>query len=201
MGKKQNSINNIFSNRPTVKEYLTVENSIKEKIDEVIKAVKPNMILRSGKFQLKPKQEDFWDLSWGELILLRKYIEEKNISTVMYLIFNVSQEKFFELDVYNCFAVYKWINEQNKEIIDLEIEELGGAVSIEEKEAGVEELNRFGYTVSLDVLANGNILKYDEILKKPYHEIFKKLCLNKTKNDIQKNYIENARRKNKANSY
>lgn len=201
MGKQSNSLDNIFLRRPTIKDYISLEGIVKNDVDRVINVLKPNKILRFKTFQIKPKKVDLWDLSWSDLILLKELVNSKNISGVIDLIYHVKEIKFIELDVFNCFAVYKWISEQLEEIAKAEIQELGGEATIEEKEAGVEMLNEFGYSVSLDVLTGGDMTKEEEILSKPYHVIFKKLCLNKTKSEIQKNYIENARRKNKTNSY
>ena len=196
MGKQSKSVDNILLNRPTIKDYISLEGIVKNDVDIVITVLKPNMILRIKTFKIKPKKVDLWDLSWSDLILLREMIKEKNISGVLELIYSVSQEKFLELDVFNCFAVYKWINEQLALITKEEIFYLNDEPTQKEKDAGIDDLNEFGYTVSLDVLANGNILEYDNYLRKPYHQIFRKFRLNKTKNEIQKKYIDNASRKN-----
>jgi len=201
MGRKSNGIDTIFNTRPTIKEYITLNGSKKESIDFVIKEhLNSNMILRINSFNLKPKKVDLWDLRWSDLIEIREAISEKNISRVIEVIYQVKESKFIELDVFNCFAVYKWINEQLDEISKIEIQELGSDISIEEKEAGIEMLNDFGYTVSLRGLIKVFNTNKEDVLSKPYYEIFKELCLTKTLNEIQKNHIENARRKNKTNS-
>ncbi|WP_233881867.1 hypothetical protein [Tenacibaculum piscium] len=198
MGKEPHNVN-AFTNI-SIGEYTLLKGKSKETVDAIVKSVKSNNSLRVGKFNVKPKQFDFWNFSWGEIILLREAIEIQDLQQVMYLVYGVRASKFAQINIYNCFAIYKWINEKLKEITELEIQELGGKVTIEEEEAGVEMLNAFGYSVSVDVLAGGDILKHEEVLAKPYIVIFKKLCLNKTKYEIQKNYAENARKKNKTNS-
>lgn len=201
MGKKSDSISSVFNDVPSIKDYFLMQDKDKGYIDFIIKnALKPNSILRINKMELQPKKNDFWDLSWGDLIELRELVKEKNISKVIEILYQVKEFNFYKLEVFNCFSVYKWVVEQLNEISKIEAQELSSEPTIEEIEAGVEMLNEFGYTVSIDILANGNILEYDRILSKPYHVIFKKLCLNKTKNEIQKNYIDNVSRKNKRNS-
>ncbi|MCG8212939.1 hypothetical protein J2Q11_08625 [Tenacibaculum finnmarkense genomovar finnmarkense] len=185
---------NVFSK--SIGDYIYLKDDARDTVDSIIKSVKSNSILRVNSYKVKPKELSFWNFSWGEIVLLREAIQLQDLQQVMQLVYGVKAKMFSRINIYNCFAVYKWINEQLKEITDLEVQELGGEVTLEEKEAGVEMLNHFGYSVSVDVLAGGNILKHEEVLAKPYIVIFKKLCLNKAKIEIQKNYAENARKKN-----
>lgn len=199
MGKQSYSIETIFENRPTIETYNLLEGKVKEFVDDVIKdSIKPNKVLRLNEKELNPKQEDLWFLTWEDIIELRDSIKEMKMIEAIKLIYEITDKDFLNLDVFNCFAVYKWITEQLKSIGEIELQELSHEPTTEEKNAGVDMLQDFDYTVSLDVLANGDVLKYDDILKKPYAIIFRKLCLDKVKNQIQQNYIENARRKVKG---
>ena len=201
MGKKSNGIN-ILSNRPTVEDYGRLSESDKELADKFIKdGLKPNKVLRIKGRSMNPRQEDFWALSWDEIIQLRVAIAEKDMLSALKLMYRIGEKDFLRLDLFNCFAAYKWISGNMQEISDIEAQELGGEPTEEEKQAGVEKLQPFDYVVSLDVLAKKDILKYDRILAKPYSIIFRKLCLNKTIAEIQQNMIENANRKAKANSH
>ncbi|CAL2085070.1 hypothetical protein [Tenacibaculum sp. 190524A02b] len=196
MGKQPYSIDTIFDNRPSIGEYELLSGEIKEFIVEIIKdSIKANKYLRHNKKEIEPKVQDLWYLSWGDIIELRESVKDTQMMEVVRLIYGLKEVDFLRLDLFNCFAVYKWITEQLSSISKTEEQELSYEPSSEEKEAGVDMLQEFEYTVSLDILANGDILKYDEILKQPYAVIFRKLCLDKVKNQIQKNYIENARRK------
>ncbi len=196
MGKKSTSVENIFKCRPTIKQYARLEDESKAMIDLIIKhGIKPNKELRIKKKKLKPVQENFWFLSWIELINLRGAVEEMKIFEALEMVYNISNKQITKLDVFNCFAAYLWICEELKEIGRVEVDRLGSEPTAEEKNAGVDLLTEFDYNVSLDVLAKGDILKYDEILKKPYAVIFRKLCLDKVKNQIQQNFITNANRK------
>ncbi|WP_407324035.1 hypothetical protein R5O24_02820 [Tenacibaculum maritimum] len=199
MGKQSYSIETIFENRPTIETYSQLQGKVKEFVDDIIKdSIKPNKVLRLNGKELNPKQEDLWFLSWGDMIELRESINEMKMIESLKLIYEIKEDEFLRLDVFNCFAVYKWITEQLKSIAEIEAQELSHEPTAEEKNAGVDMLQDFDYTVSLDVLANGDLLKYDEILEKPYAIIFRKLCLDKLKNQIQQNFIENARRKVKG---
>lgn len=54
--------------------------------------------------------------------------------------------------------------------------------------AGTEDLDALGFLVSLDELAKGDVLKYDELLKQPALTIYRKFLLDKRKAKFQKNY-------------
>jgi hypothetical protein len=53
--------------------------------------------------------------------------------------------------------------------------------------ADTSELDALGFLVSLDELAKGDILKYDELLKQPALTIYRKFLLDKRKATFQKN--------------
>lgn len=54
--------------------------------------------------------------------------------------------------------------------------------------AGTEDLDALGFLVSLDELAKGDVLKYDELLKQPALTIYRKFLLDKRKAKFQRNY-------------
>ncbi len=181
-----------------LKRYAFLSNEDKELIDyTIVNSLKPNPILRVGWKKRKPKQIDFWKLSGNDIVLLRHHISKHNIRAVHQLLYNISDKEFLKLDVFNCSACFKWACEQIKKINETENQELGDEPSIEDKNAGIERLSEYGYSVWVHQLSNGDITKEDEILKMPYSRIFKKRCLMYTLSDIQKQKQENARRKNK----
>lgn len=49
---------------------------------------------------------------------------------------------------------------------------------------------------TIDALAGGNILKWDDVLYTPYSDVFTKLMMNKTHIEIQRRYA--AQRKSEA---
>ena len=200
MGENAYSIDTIWEQRPTVKAYTEhVKGDVKAFVDDVITTgIKPNNVLRVDNKKVLPTQDDFWQLRWIDIIMLRNAIQNSQMLEAMQVVYQFKPKDFFTLDVFNCFAVYKWITEQLSEIAKAEENELASDPSSEEKAAGVEQLEEFDYAVSLDVIAGGDVLKYDAILEQPYAVIFRKLCLEKTKNEIQQNLIENAYRKTKT---
>lgn len=201
MGFKSYSIDTVFTKRPIIAHYPFLDNDMKELIDYTIKdSLRANEVLRLKTLfrikKVKAKNSDFWFLSWEDLLLIREAVTDQNMLEAFKIVYGINEKQFVLLDVFNAFSAYKWIIDKLKEMAEIEKQELGGEMPIEEKEAGAEALIEFGYTVTLDSLADGDVLKYDEILKKPYAVIFRKMCLDKTNNEIKKNYSENASRKN-----
>lgn len=182
-----------------IKHYPGLDDQEKFFVDYTIKnSLKANSILRVGRAKRGPKESDFWQLSWNDIILLRMHLGDTDLKAILELMYRVSDKEFANLNLLNASAVYKYVAECIDAINRIEKEQLDDEPSSEEKDAGVDQLNDFDYSVSLDVLAAGDILKYDELLAKPYSVIFRKLCLNKVKGEIQRNYNEIVSRKAKT---
>ena len=60
--------------------------------------------------------------------------------------------------------------------------------SADEEQAGIEMYNQFGYFATIDRLAGGDPLRYDEIGQTEFSVIFAKLMLNNVDTQFSKNY-------------
>jgi hypothetical protein len=204
VGFKQNSIT-IFKNTLKLSDYSSLTLEAKEVIDYTIaESLKANSVLRlRGLLKstiAKPKKDNLWFLSWSDIIELRIAIAEENIFEVLRIVFDINEKEFAKIELLNAFSVYKWISEQYFEIAKIEVQELASEMTDEEKEAGAEDMQEFGYSVMLDSIAQGDLLKYDEYLKLPYAKVFRKMCMEKKRHDINKQMQENASRKSRRNS-
>ena len=202
MGSQQNSLT-LFKKRLKLSDYSALTLESKEIIDYTIaESLKPNSIIRlyGGLITKKPKKDNLWFLSWSDIIELKTAIASENIFEVFRVVFGLNQKEFSKLELFNAFSAYKWVTQKAVEIMTLEVQELSSEMSDEEKEAGAEELQEFGYSLALDGMANGDLLKYDAYLKLPYVKVFRKMCMDKKRYDINKTLQENARRKSKTNS-
>ncbi|TDO68837.1 hypothetical protein EV143_11821 [Flavobacterium chryseum] len=170
----------------------------------VLGSLKSNNQLRvNGLFNhkvIKPKKDNLWFLSWSDIIELRMAIVDENMFEVFKIVFGIDQKDFVRLEMFNAFAVYQWVSSQLTDMIKIEFQELSNDLTDEEKEAGAEELQEFGYSLTLDVLTKGDLLKSDDWLSLAYAKIFRKLCIDKKRYDINKTLQENASRKSKRNS-
>lgn len=181
-----------------IRDYESLGTEDREFVDYTIKnSLRPNPRLRIGRKKVRPKHFDLWAISWSDLILTRKYLGDNEIKELLKLHYGLKEKEFLLLNMFNAFAVYKWIAERVKEINDVEKAELDDEPTDDEKEAGVQELERYDYAVALDSLSKGQVWKEEELLQMPYSVIFRKLCLNRDKAEIQRKYQEIVSRKAK----
>jgi hypothetical protein len=200
MGLKSYSIDKVFSKRIKMLEYPHLPLDVKELVDyTVMNNLKQNSILRLRK-DIKPLHDSLWSLPWTDIIELRQALADNNLEKAINIVYKINKYQFLQLGIFNIYAAYLWIAHQFKDMMEIEIEQLSFDMDNEEKEAGAEELQDFGYVVALDGLAGGDVLKYDAYLKLPYSKVFRKLCLDKTRYEINKNMQNNASRKLTTNS-
>jgi hypothetical protein len=205
MGFKQVSIDKVLSSRLMLSQYSGLSGEVREFINyTVLGSLRQNNELRvNGLFKykvIKPKKDNLWFLSWSDIIELRMAIVDENMLEVFKIVFGITEKDFIRLEMFNAFAVYRWVCDQVSHMIKIEFQELTNELTDEEKDAGAEELQEFGYSLTLDVLTKGDLLKSDDWLKLAYAKIFRKLCIDKKRYDINKTLQENASRKFKRNS-
>jgi len=198
MGRKFTGIN-IFKKKLLLKDYENLSPSDKLLIDYTIKeSLKINKKLRiKGLFKrsLKCKIDNIWMITWSDRIEIGNAIEKQDIYFIFKYFYGITKKQFIQLELYNAFSVYKYILEEFKKIVDAEYQNLNSEMSEEDKEAGAEELQQFGYSVALDGIAKGDLLKYNDYLQLPYSKVFRKMYMDKTIYEINKQYQENASRK------
>lgn len=205
MGIKQVSVKDVFKSRLMLSQYPALPSDVRDFVNyTVLGSLKSNNQLRvNGLFNhkvIKPKKDNLWFLSWSDIIELRMAIVDENMFEVFKIVFGIDQKDFVRLEMFNAFAVYQWVSSQLTDMIKIEFQELSNDLTDEEKEAGAEELQEFGYSLTLDVLTKGDLLKSDDWLSLAYAKIFRKLCIDKKRYDINKTLQENASRKSKRNS-
>ncbi len=190
MGKKQFKIDTVLMDRPQVKDYDSLTEEVREFVNGIIKdAVKANPILRH-KGEIAPKHDDMFSFTWSEVIELRDSIDEKDIVNIFKIVYGIEEKDYMELDLFNSFSTYKWIEDQLEIVRQTEERELSYELTAKEKNAGVEDLKRFGYYVSLDSLTKGDKTKDEYYLNLTYAEIFRKLCLDKKNAEIRENLMK-----------
>lgn len=167
-----------------IKDYSKLDKETKEFIDYTIKnSLRPNPNLRKGFKKLKPKKNSFWQLKWIDLIMLREHLGEKDVLQALKLIYGIKDKDFLKMNLLNVMAVYRWMAQQVKDISEIEKQELGEEPTQKEKNAGIEKLEPFGYSVTLRALKKVDPFK--DWLNEPYAVVFKELCLNKVLREIQ----------------
>lgn len=194
------TVDNIFTNRPMMADYPTLPADVRELVDYTIKeSIRPNPALRVPKGRLfgrtytspvNPKAESLWKLSWGDLIQVRMALQENDLLEIMRLMYGITARTFAMLDLFNVFACYRWVTNELIEIGKIEVQELASELTSDEKLAGADELQRFGVDLAIDALTQGDMTKEDAYLAMDYDRIFKKMCMNKVRGDVNKRLAE-----------
>lgn len=204
MGKIDNSLDKLLLSKPRMIDYTRFTIVERDFLAEVYKDyIKPNPILRTRKWffkgKRKPKQESFWNLSWEDVVMVRKHVTDDNLFELMRLMYGVNEVQFIALELLNVFSCLKWINEQLKGLSAAEEERLGSELSMEDINAGAEELQEYGYYPALRTLQS-DLLKHNEYMKLPYAIIFRELACAKLISDINRKKQEHAARTHKTSS-
>jgi hypothetical protein len=90
---------------------------------------------------------------------------------------------------FDVFKFYNFITEGIKRVNELE-KQLSYEPDAKEAAAGIEDYNQFGWFVTLDRLAGGDMLKYDQVGKQKYCDVFAKLKLNKVDSEYNKRLMK-----------
>ncbi len=176
----------------TLLEYSQIKN--KGEYDLLVKSIKPSntISLKVGsKFiVIHPKFNNVWDCSYGDIIELKEAFADgdEEASKAIYKIFYGIRD-YSNVSVLSVNNI-KWVAEQFEELLKVEKEELSYSPTQKEKNAGIDELNKFGFYPSIDTLTGGDMSKESEFLQMPYSRVFQKLCYNKTINTIHSKLYE-----------
>lgn len=115
---------------------------------------------------------------FSELILLLLKEKGKELTLI-----ELSKEKHNEL-----FSFVLWIKDEIEQISKLELEYLQSEPNNDMVNAGLRDFDELGEINTIDNLAGGDILKWDQIKKLPYHQVFDKLRKQTLETKFNKRY-------------
>jgi len=95
-----------------------------------------------------------------------------------------------ECSIVEVYPVCRHIYEQLSQILETEYKLFKPKFTDEEIDAGIEGFVRFDIFNSVDMLANGNLLQWEDVLQMDYDTFFTKLCMEHEKRSFQKRYYE-----------
>lgn len=154
-----------------------------------------NFLIKNGKRSSKLLNFDFESLiylRWGFLKEVLPDLFSKNeFERLLFLMFkdrgiNLFLNDIKLLPIKDVVAFVLWIIDELKTVRELESNYLRSDPDIKMMQAGINELDQFGIKNTLDNLAKGDILKYNEIRNLPYHEVFDKQYMETVKSKIEK---------------
>lgn len=115
---------------------------------------------------------------FSELIILM--LKEKGKITTLS---EISKENHKEL-----FSFVLWVKDSLEAIFNLEKEYLSNEPDADSINAGIRDFDELGEINTIDNLAGGDILKWEEVKRLPYHQVFDKLRKNTIENKFNKRY-------------
>ncbi|HET8838051.1 MAG TPA: hypothetical protein VFM82_03565 [Flavobacteriaceae bacterium] len=134
---------------------------------------------------------------------LPELINDGEFETLIFECFEkkINRKKINALKPTEAWQFILWVYDELQNISKMEKQYLSSTPEPDLINAGIETLNELGETNLIDTLANGDVLKWEEIKKMPYHVIFDKQRKMKLEADIQKNLARIQRDKAKAKKH
>lgn len=93
-----------------------------------------------------------------------------------------------EVNLLDAYAVSSFFFAQFDEVINNEIKQIPNSDDPKQSQAGIQKLQPFGILSTVDALANGDMLKYDEVMLQRYCDVFAKLKFDYEKSEFQTRY-------------
>lgn len=128
------------------------------------------------------------NLNLGEVEFIKRSInDDAEIPEIYQLLEGVKEVELMEMDIVRFYSLLNDIIQQIEGVLKAEEEHLTPTHTNVKWEAveGSKRLSVMGVLPLVDNLANGDILKYDEIMKIPYQTVFNKLKLDTINSDLE----------------
>jgi len=158
---------------------------------EEIKLVFDNSKEKSSIFEVSFKSLIYYEW-WYVKTTIPNLIKEGQLTQ---LVSTLLKKEGSELDalgaeVHDIIGVIVWVLAELTRIQELEATYLTPEPNADLQNAGVEELQQFGEVNALDSLAGGDITKWEDIKKIPYHDVFDKMRKSLIESKVEKRYKE-----------
>lgn len=119
---------------------------------------------------------------------LPSLLNENNIDEIINIICDIKDISVKKITDKEKISLTLWLIDELEAIGSLEQNYLSSQPEPELIASGIDELNVFGELNIIDSLAGGDILKWEQVKKLPYHSIFDKLRKDNIERKINKNY-------------
>jgi hypothetical protein len=158
-------------------------------------------LLFALKYSRKTKAKDVYNIgalskrTFYEVKELQRLLYDENgFSAAITFLLELSNQK--DPDLFEFFSFFNYCKEEIMKISEMEGNALSYTPSVDEERAGIERFEQFGYLLSIDSLAGGDILKWPKIRDIEYEQVFSKLLIDKAHNDFDRDLskVQNSRR-------
>ena len=113
----------------------------------------------------------------------------ENIIDIVSICFQIPTEEIEQIGIVEFYPVLNFIVSEHQKLIERENRILHHEPEVEELEAGIESLHKFGRMATVDTLAGGDLLKHNQIIEMPYSRVFTKMYLESEKAKYQRKLI------------
>ena len=150
--------------------------------------------LKAGAKNLARVDPQEWQ--WGRIkqiqdLVNREYLWLTDIAEVVMIALDKPRDEVEQMKWFDIARFYTFILKAISEINEKE-QQLSYEPDAKEMNAGIERFQQFSWFATLDRLAGGDVLKYDEVGKQPWNIIFAKLLLQKTEAEYNKALIRQS---------
>lgn len=151
------------------------------------------------------KSKKLTDLKLGEVEQIRQWFKEGNALYIISFLTGLGWKDILSVDHKEGIVFFRWVISELERIGNMEKvlsekndEEAEGALLSER--SGSKEMEKFSVLNEVDMLAKGDVLKWDEIMKLNYMVVYTKILMIKTSNRIEmkKNKIRNEEAKQRS---
>lgn len=171
-----------------VSEFLSIRDE-----DEILKVKAIKSGLKGRNYIGRYKSKSFMDFSFSKLGDIRKYYSEGNILYLVSATCNIGHRELLKSNYTDLLYYLKFVDDELEKIANAEKilnqkdeEEMLEADKMEM--SGVADLNVFEELNIIDNLANGDLLKWKEIERQPYKNIWTMLYKKKISERVRRKY-------------
>ena len=161
-----------------LKDFLKKDTELIESYQRILKHLKPI----DTKYKLQ-------DLTFRQVETIKQGIDDpETLPEVFEYIHGMSGDEFENIKIIDFYGLYNGIIKQIENLLGMEEQELTSIHSDTKWELveGSKRLSVMGILPTVDNLAGGDILKYEQVLDLPYLTVFNKLRMERIKSDIEK---------------
>ena len=138
--------------------------------------------------------------TWGDVKETQYELKKQiNYQTIINIVSRQIKTELLTIDAHIFFATFNAISNSILQITDIENNAMGHTPTANEMVASEEVggFESFGYLPEMDKLANGNILKYEEIKRLSWNDCFSKLAYDARQTKYQNKIIDLMSKENK----
>ena len=168
----------------SLKKLLTLQGSEFESYHNVLKHLQPHPFLQPTPIV---------DFTFGEVAKIKMLLQNTTFENVIELfktIFKIDEGLIYNMDVVQFYETFNWINNEVKQIIEREVENLSSEPDSKLKDAGVDSLNIFKELNTLILLGEKFATPPQEVENWNYSLVFGLMLHNKITNDINRRLVE-----------